>query len=1013
MYLGGDIVRERKSSLPSTVARWLSDGRYQVFWPRDEMEHFEQGLQPTPANTFGDEQAMSSGLDATGISECIDHSERIPAIRSALDERLRDYESSLSSIDVREPEPDPPPADREAEQNRHPTVNLPVMEEEDDERSSPPPRNIYTRSSSAPAKPLKSALSPPHSPPGETRSSRKKRARFQDDPSRSDLSLRRTSTAPAEYGAASALSWSGDPAEYSHGIEQAGSEEEVVDVDERLGSIVVEMQIDVVVVEDRDSDVDTLADGAEDAGADMLEDAGGGDPHADSDDADIEDAGARVCGAAVDKDPDEEAAGGPSIEGSEVQANEVDAEERDLSPDVEGAEARVQDLEAMEAQSDADKDETTEFASDRATQAQSPSPSVSEGDEEGEESTFLTPDGELEDREAIALTVEQPAAESSDLDLLGVRAGERAAAEDAELDFIMPLISIGETEEPDPPAESPPHAPVLARRRSDLNAPDRVDPAASTPGRRRSSSLTNLPHPANPRLKPRPLAAKTTPAHPALTACSMRAAESSPRLNTVYAHPGAAYFSRRATAAYGRTGVKTAQTVVAGPSTYQILWEESPPLGEGDSDSDTTLLEEPGVSDDDEGGEPPPILVASAADLASSPMGRAKTKLAAWSWACEHPDESEGEGAAQRSSSRTIPLMRVDADARRERSEDPPGPPNTEKHSAASSTRHSGPQTPGELTADGDAREEGEDGQGPEGGDEADADADEEDDQPMELRFRSALHRLRSASLPASTEYLAIPSSTPPTPPPPASSSTRVALPTGPLPRALSNLAADEAGFHTHRDSLDLSHGRLARELRVNHHLMTTKDSFLLARGKGAHRYPRLAGPSSSAAVQGAAGVGLGPGRARGLSPIPDASPPEDGGRRTGDGLAALADAVALRVGPGPGGGHIRWAGQGRPERGEGEGEKWYKAMYMRSEGGVLSLRLLEEEVEDPITYLALSFLNAPSHPTPSVDVHPLLPELHARVLDLRDELAVRGGDVVEGQHAVAQLGEEVGAEGH
>ncbi|KAK3109796.1 hypothetical protein LTR53_016560 [Teratosphaeriaceae sp. CCFEE 6253] len=727
--------------------RRLSDF-YQARWPRDDMKDLEQALQPTPANTFGDEQAMSSGLDATGISECIDHSERMPAIRSALDEHLRDYESSLSSIDEREPEPDPPPADREAEQNRHPTVDRPAEDEEDDERSSPPPRNIHTRSSSAPAKPLKSALSPPHSPPGETRSSQKKRARFQDDPSRSDLSLRRTSTAPAEYGGASALSWSGDPAEYSHGIEQAGSEEEVVDVDERLGSIVVEMQIDVDVVEDRESDVDTLADGAEDAEADMLEDAGGGNPHADSEDADIEDTEARVSGAVVDEDPKEKTAGSPSIEGSEVDASEVDAEERDLSPYLEGAEARVQDLEAMEAQSDADKDVATEFASDRATQARSPSPSVSEGDE-GEEAAFLTPDRDLEDCEAIALPLEQPAAESSDLHLWGVRAGERAAAEDAELDFIMPLISIGEIEEPDPPAESPRHVPVLARRRSDLNAPDRVDPAAPTTVRRRSSSLTNLPHPANPQLKPRPLAAKTTPAHPALTACSVRAAESSPRLNTVYAHPGAAYFSRRATADYGRTGMKTAQTVVAGPSTYQILWEESPPPGEGDSDSDTTLLEEPGVSDDEESAH---SLTASA-DLSTSPMGRAKTKLAAWSWACAHADGVAG------ARSRDIPLMRVDADARRERSEDPPGPPNTEKHSAASSTRHSGPQTPVREQRPGDHEEGVEEGEeARQVDDDEGADADGEDDQPMELR---------SASLPATTEYLAVPSSTPPPPPPP------------------------------------------------------------------------------------------------------------------------------------------------------------------------------------------------------------------------------------------------------
>lgn len=77
----------------------------------------------------------------------------------------------------------------------------------------------------------------------------------------------------------------------------------------------------------------------------------------------------------------------------------------------------------------------------------------------------------------------------------------------------------------------------------------------------------------------------------------------------------------------------------------------------------------------------------------------------------------------------------------------------------------------------------------------------------------------------------------------------------------MSNLAAEDAHFKTHRDSVEIlrKHGAEEGHKNINQKLLDTQDSFVLTRGK--------------------MGKGKKTERLRGLSPIWDASPPNNAGR--------------------------------------------------------------------------------------------------------------------------------------
>jgi hypothetical protein len=134
-------------------------------------------------------------IDTTDLVETVDFTEPPTRLLEAVNEHLRSFEDSLPPVtedDIGEHASDP------GDYFKH--------ESEWDEQIAGPKRPLsrsscHQRSSSVPSKPLKSALSPPGSPHApDTSPSKKKRARFIDDPASSDISLRRTSTAPADCG---------------------------------------------------------------------------------------------------------------------------------------------------------------------------------------------------------------------------------------------------------------------------------------------------------------------------------------------------------------------------------------------------------------------------------------------------------------------------------------------------------------------------------------------------------------------------------------------------------------------------------------------------------------------------------------------------------------------------------------------------------------------------------------------------------------------------------------------
>ncbi|KAI7297408.1 hypothetical protein KC315_g18471 [Hortaea werneckii] len=251
------------------------------------------------------------------------------------------------------------------------------------------------------------------------------------------------------------------------------------------------------------------------------------------------------------------------------------------------------------------------------------------------------------------------------------------------------------------PFFSRPQKPANIRRLSDSQAERDVRDAGIVPRRASSMGDFNSLH-GRPIL--RTLPAKAAPAGVALTATSVHAAEQH-KINPIYQHPNArwrhdVYDSRKPT--------RTEQTVYSGSTKYQILWEEPP---QSDTESDTTLIME--SSETPQVVEPDSDSILAHISRSPSPMGKLRTKLAAWSWAKEQEelgmedveDEDEagqGGGGRAKAISQLMPAAgatRLLSTRRRSPIEDatgsegPPAPPNTVK-SGASSAQRSAPQTP-------------------------------------------------------------------------------------------------------------------------------------------------------------------------------------------------------------------------------------------------------------------------------------------------------------------------------
>ncbi|KAI7083291.1 hypothetical protein KC356_g7705 [Hortaea werneckii] len=269
---------------------------------------------------------------------------------------------------------------------------------------------------------------------------------------------------------------------------------------------------------------------------------------------------------------------------------------------------------------------------------------------------------------------------------------------------IRPLASNHEvkaTNRAQPPLFAHLLKPVNIRRLSDSQAERDARDAHNVP--RRASSMGDF-NRLQGRSILRPLPAKAAPAGPALTATSVHPAEQ-PKINPIYQHPNArwrhdVYDSRRPT--------RTEQTVYSGGTKYHILWEEPP---QSDTDSDTTLIVEESL-ETPQVVEPDSDSILAHISRSPSPMGKVRTKLAAWSWAkeleklgmedAEDEDEAGQAGGRGKATSHLMPEAGATCllSTRRRSpiedatgSEGPPAPPNTVK-SGASSAQRSAPQTP-------------------------------------------------------------------------------------------------------------------------------------------------------------------------------------------------------------------------------------------------------------------------------------------------------------------------------
>lgn len=365
------------------------------------------------------------------------------------------------------------------------------------------------------------------------------------------------------------------------------------------------------------------------------------------------------------------------------------------------------------------------------------------------------------------------------------------------------------------PIEAKDFAPAYVKRRSsDTFIQSAVSP--NIHGMRRVSTMTDYQRLKGRHKSPKLVAFKASPASPAMTAMSVQPAEAW-KVATIYEDPGHTSYGSE------HSSRRTSQTIRSDLGISQMVWEEP----SSSSDSDITVLTGSGVD----------YLVAQDVEgdnASSSPMERLKTKLKAWSW------ERELSEASHDSRLRQVPRSYTEERSGRRQSsdylEEPPGPPNTVRHSGQSSALNSDPQTP------------------------TDADRDEydEDDSVIELKAKAWS---RPIPVPSSTSSAV------------ASSSEFLAIPrrTSSLPVSPSVSESEETRF-PHRDSVDISHARMdldeIRDKRNQELIMNARDSFLITKSRLEARHPKI---GRSVTPPGGAITWS---RFGGLSPIVDASPP-------------------------------------------------------------------------------------------------------------------------------------------
>lgn len=355
-------------------------------------------------------------------------------------------------------------------------------------------------------------------------------------------------------------------------------------------------------------------------------------------------------------------------------------------------------------------------------------------------------------------------------------------------------------------SDSQAHASLIAERHGEM--------------KQRRASMTDF-CTLNGRLK---VPAKASPAGVVITACSVRPVELL-RLQPVYEDQGALQGS----ATPDRQSIKTAHTVRSASGVLQMLWED-PAISDFSSDASSAI----------------PIQASSSTASVphhpsgpSSPMEKVKSKLATWKWARENAAHCDTEDIP------ALPLLSIVHHSHSQtpsrpqspRREVPPAPPNTEKSSAAASAKPSAPHTrpPSEeqlpispLPA-------------ASSGSPSRRSSSDEEEEPLELRVRATFSQPHRTHRPTSepSDYLTVPvhaRSGPSTssPPSPCSGTRDARKHVAIISRQLSNLAAEEAHFQRHRDSVELMrhHREDGKGAVGNQALMGTRDSFVLANAR-------------------------------------------------------------------------------------------------------------------------------------------------------------------------------------
>lgn len=328
-----------------------------------------------------------------------------------------------------------------------------------------------------------------------------------------------------------------------------------------------------------------------------------------------------------------------------------------------------------------------------------------------------------------------------------------------------------------------------------------------------------------------PVQSSTTPAMsvPAVNLCSARAAEPS-RLQTVFedqkivCHPS--------------------PSVKASGSNASVMLKHGPDLTlHGGSGTKDRPLDHKGVqhirSDSD-------TFPDEAKDSESHLLERVRSRLTGWSWEQEttrlQPDaygRNSLSSDARPNHARSL-SQSSDFDV-------PSPPPNTQGPSGRSSTQGSVSMTPTVEDADDDDEEE------------------EDEDPVQEIELKAQSFSVDSTSRDVSPPPIRRTPSEPWDIPAPRCSDVQ---PSPLFSRQLSNLAAEERHFKSHRNSVELARERrlpLGTASRLNQSLMNSVDSFLITKSKWDSRH----GPSAANLPHTATWD-----RSGGMGSISDASPP-------------------------------------------------------------------------------------------------------------------------------------------